>query len=90
MSYVLTLTNKERNSLAWCADRYESARILFLGMVERETEYSAEGATYDVPEHVAWASRDAIAEDGGDSWERGGFIPCLDSDAVRVLFESIV
>ena len=84
MSYRLQLTKDEENALAWCAARYESARILFEGMEEGSGPFE-----WIVPEHVAWNARDAIAEDGGDPWPMG-FIPCLDSPAIRELFDRIV
>lgn len=95
MAYRITLTKSELGSLAWCSARYESARILFDGMevAEGQSEAAQEGSgpcAWVVPEHVARAAREAIAEDGGDSWEAGGFIPCLDSPAIRSLFDSIV
>jgi hypothetical protein len=88
MSYKVTLTRDEFNSLAWCSARYESARILFDSMATPEDdEFPCE---FRIPESVAWNARDAIAGDGGDAYEDGGFIPCLDSPAIRALFESIV
>jgi hypothetical protein len=95
MAYTLTLSREEYDALQWCAARYESARILADGMVPEEEELSERGRRHDaltftVPEHVAWESRDAIADDGGDPWERGGFIPCLRCAAIQCLFDSIV
>lgn len=89
MAYEITLTRAEYDSLAWCAARYESARILYEGL---ECPDGDEGNVMRciVPEHVAWNARDAIAEDGGDAYEDGGFIPCLDSPSIAALFDRIV
>jgi len=87
MAYYVRLSEKEQASLAWCAARYESARILHDGMAN---DGDAPEDVFRVPEHVVWASIEAITQDGGAAYEDGGFIPCLDSPAIRAMFDRVV
>lgn len=61
MSYTIRLQRHEMDALAWIADRYTSAEILWDG-----SDYDEETSILTVPEHVAWEYRDALPEDNGD------------------------
>lgn len=62
--YVFTLTDRERDSLAWIADRYTSAEVLFDG-AEWTADDDGDRWTALVPEHVAWNYRDTLPDDNG-------------------------
>ena len=61
MSYTISLDRDALATLAWIADRYTSAEILFDG-----SDYDAETETLTVPEHVAWEYAAALPEDNGN------------------------
>ncbi len=67
MSYKLTLTSSEHRALAWVADRYGSAEILYDGMVRTDDDDSGDGwgGVFDVPEHVAWNYAEELPRDNG-------------------------
>lgn len=58
MAYLLTLTDDEYRALAWVADRYVSAEVLFDGMQATDVD-----GVYAIPEHVAWDYDRALDED---------------------------
>ena len=68
MSYQLTLTDSELKALAWIADRYQSAAVLYDGMEDASDENIRLTGDYlfYVPEHVAWEYRDALEEEDGN------------------------
>ena len=86
MSYTLTLTDEERNALAWVADRYTSAEVLYAGMEETDAE-----GTFTVPEHVAWEYAEALPLDNGNPAQ--SVPPCVGgmlADKLLTLLDSIV
>lgn len=66
MTYTLTLAPDERRTLAWLADRYECARVLYDAM-ERVDEHADETDTceYRIPEHVAWSYIEELDRENG-------------------------
>ena len=62
--YVFELTDRERDALAWIADRYPSAEVLFDGATWSADDDGDRWVAL-VPEHVAWNYRDALADDNG-------------------------
>lgn len=66
MAYTLTLTYDEQKALAWVADRYTSAEILYDGMYALGDEKDGGTVTYTVPEHIAWEYDAALPLDNGN------------------------
>lgn len=68
MPYTLTLTSEELNALAWIADRYTSAEVLYDGMEladEDAAPFADDVTAFIVPEHVVWEYVAALPEDNG-------------------------
>ncbi len=62
MTYRLNLTPAEAKALAWIADRYQSATVLWDGAEHEETDA---GTILTIPEHVAWDYAEALPRDNG-------------------------
>lgn len=64
--YILELSRNELKTLAWVADRYTSAQILYDDM-HSDDVYSTydpnETLVYQINEHTAWEYREAIPYD---------------------------
>ena len=60
-TYKLKLTGGEVSALAWIADRYQSASVLYDGMT-----YNSDLDTWEVSEPVAWEYADAINNEDGN------------------------
>lgn len=90
MSYRIRITEEERRSLAWLADRYEAARVLY-DHLERDADNDlGEQAAYLLPEYRAWQFAEAYAHgDGGNPNQ----IPCCSgplADKIEALWGAIV
>ena len=74
MAYRLDLTAEEHKALAWVADRYYSASVLYDGMDATDENDQDWGGSFDIPEHVAWEYEEELSEENG-----GGLIvpPCV-------------
>ena len=83
MDYVFELTDRERDALAWIADRYPSAEVLFDGATWAADD-DGDTWTAKVPEHVAWNYRDALAD---DNWRTLGLPPCAGGRLAEVLLD---
>jgi len=83
--YTLKMNPQEYNDLAWLADRYESARVLYDGLEcadDVDVEYTEDCGTFKVPEHVLWEAYEATKEDGGAE----GQIPNLGGDLGKQIY----
>ena len=63
--YRFELSDRERDALAWIADRYPSAGVLYDG-AEWTADNDGDRWVALVSEHVARNYRDALADDNGD------------------------
>lgn len=93
--YTFTLTDRERDALAWIADRYVSAETLYDGASfepaddDGDPDYHGDWVVL-VPEPVAWAYVDALEND-----EDGSPVvpPCAGgplADKLQAFYEAIV
>lgn len=76
--YVLSMPEAEYNTLAWIADRYPSAEVLYDGSVYHHN-------VLIVPEWVAHEYRDALPEDNGNPYQI--IPPCAGGSLAEVLIE---
>lgn len=86
MNYTLTLSPDAHRALAWIADRYTSAEVLYDG-----SEYDEDTQTLTVPEHVAHNYLDELPQDNGV--EGAVLPPCAGgplAEALISLYEQIV
>lgn len=86
MAYTIKLDRSAYDALAWIADRYVSAEVLYDG-----SDYDEETETLTVPEHVAWEYTWALPEDNGNPNQ--AVPPCAGgplADALLDFFVSIV
>ena len=68
-SHTLTLTPEEESALSWISARYESARVLYDGMIRQECsdiDCHLHPHTFAIPERVAWSYQDALEEEDGN------------------------
>lgn len=77
--YTITATMAELDSLAWLADRYTSAEILYKALClpsDPDDFTQTEPIELTMSEPDAWDYMLAL-----DREDPGGFIPCLDYDS---------
>ena len=72
--YKLLISKHELDSLAWVGDRYESAGILYDGLILADTENNSDYDTnsdkhkeylWQIPEHIAWEYMDSLSTENG-------------------------
>lgn len=71
--YKLKLSRAELDSLAWVGDRYESAGILYDGLILADTEFNNQyfdsdidgEFTWHIPEHIAWEYMESLETENG-------------------------
>lgn len=86
MNYSIRLDQDAMNALAWIADRYVSAEVLYDG-----SDYDPDTETLTVPEHIAWEYVEALPKDNGVAY--ADLPPCaggLLAEALIAFFNSIV
>lgn len=85
MNYRLELTADEHKTLAWVADRYDSASVLYDGMVKVEdANEDGWGGLFDVAEEIAWQYEEELGLENG-----GGLLvpPCVGGTLAEKLIE---
>jgi hypothetical protein len=91
MVYTLTLTADEHKALAWIADRYTSAEVLYDGLDATDDNDQDWGGNFTIAEHVVWEYMEALPEDNGNP---GQIVPpCVGgtlADKLVRLWESVV
>lgn len=72
--YKLKLSRAELDSLAWVGDRYESAGILYNGLILADCELNSDydlntdkhkEYLWQLPEHIAWEYLDSLSTENG-------------------------
>lgn len=93
--YTLTLTDGELKSLAWVADRYISAQVLYDSLTCNDTcerdmcPCDCKETTYNLQEHEVWDYMEALKEEDGNQLVP----PCIGgtlSEKLINLYQSIV
>lgn len=84
--YMVPMSEPAHQALAWIADRYGSAGVLYDG-----STYNAETETLEIPEHVAWDYCEELPRDNG---VEGAILPpCAGgelADALIAFWQEIV
>lgn len=76
--YMVPMSEASYRSLAWIADRYTSAEVLYDG-----STYNTETGMLEVPEHVAWDYSEELPRDNG---VEGAILPpCAGGELADVL-----
>lgn len=103
--YKLKLSRAELDSLAWVGDRYESAGILYDGLILADCESNSDydlntdkhkEYLWQIPEHIAWEYQESIPSDWSYSNPNDcpmNYPPCIGGtlrDKLIELYERIV